>query len=79
MSPLRRVVEFGRWSNRVLWVKFPIGGMRCLSFVRSFVRHGTYRSEFSSEWDKIWTYHVFLKCLEVLFLIFGIQNFDKRR
>ena len=39
-SPLGQVVEFGRWSNTVLWVKFPIGGMRCLSlFVRcSFVR-----------------------------------------
>ena len=38
------------------------------------VRNSTYRSQFSSEWDQIWTQHVFLKCLEVLFLIFW--NFE---
>ena len=32
-----------------------------------FVRHSTYTLQFSSEWDQIWTQHVFLKCLEVLF------------
>ena len=47
-----------------------------MSVVRSFVvvRNSTYRPQFSSERDQIWTQHVFPKCLEVLFWIFW--NFE---
>ena len=55
------VDEYGYVSILVYW-----GTEKSVAYVVPT----SYQPQFSSERDQIWTQHVFLKCLEVLFLEF---------